>query len=178
MCSSANPSSRSSRASEASASAARRSGSAVVICEPMWTWTPDEPQARQTAPLAVDRARLLQRHAELVGLQPGGDVRMAPGVDVGVDAQRHARLAPLRARDLGDAIELAGRFRVDRADAVGDRVLQLVARLADAGEDDVAPARSRRAARPAISPPELASARLPSARSRRAIASVELAFSA
>ena len=36
-----------------------------------------------------------------------------------------------------DAIELACRFGVDRPDTRGHRVLELVARLADAGEHDV-----------------------------------------
>ena len=80
----------------------------------------DEPQARQRAALAVDRARVLQRHAELVALEAGGDVRVALRVDVGVDAQRDARDAAQAARQLRDAIELAGRLRVDRADALGD----------------------------------------------------------
>ena len=44
---------------------------------------------------------------------------------------------PCAPRDRGDAIELAGGFGVDGADASRDRVLELVARLADAGEDDV-----------------------------------------
>ena len=37
----------------------------------------------------------------------------------------------------GDAIELARRFGVDRADVLRDGELELVARLADAGEHDV-----------------------------------------
>ena len=44
---------------------------------------------------------------------------------------------PSARRDLGDPIELAGRLGVDRADVGGDGELELVARLADAGEDDV-----------------------------------------
>ena len=77
----------------------------------------DKPQPRDVAALAIDGARLLQRHAELVGLQAGRDVGMALRVDVRIDAQRDARDAPLRARDRGNPIELAGRLGVDRADA-------------------------------------------------------------
>ena len=62
---------------------------------------------------------------------------MAASVDIRIDAQRHSRLAPLRRGERRNAIELAGRFGVDRADADGDRALQLGARLADSGEHDV-----------------------------------------
>jgi hypothetical protein len=97
----------------------------------------DEAQPGQPLPLAIDREGVLQRDAELVRLQAGGDVRMAPGVDVGIDAQRHARLPLQPARDGGDAIELARRLGVDGADAVRDRVFELGPGLADAGEDDI-----------------------------------------
>ena len=86
--------------------------------------------------------------------------------------------APRRARDRLDARQLAGRFDVDRLQTERHRALELGRRLADAGEDDVARARSRPCARRSISQIELASAALPSSRSSRAIASVEFAFSA
>jgi hypothetical protein len=98
----------------------------------------DEPQRGGGEPVAVDGSGVLQRDAELVGLQAGGDVRMALRVDVRVHAERHARLPPERACDLGDAIELSGRLGVDRADVGADRVFKLRAGLADAGEDDIA----------------------------------------
>ena len=63
---------------------------------------------------------------------------MALGVDVGVDPDRNADLGAAVGGDRGDAIELARRLDVDGVDARGDRERQLVARLADAGEDDVA----------------------------------------
>src|SRR5581483_4447586 len=63
---------------------------------------------------------------------------MALRVDIRVHAKGNAGVPALRARDLGDAVELAGRFGVDGADAVRDGGFQLLARLADAGEDDVA----------------------------------------
>ena len=62
---------------------------------------------------------------------------MAAGVDVGVDAHRDARCAPGARGDGGDPRHLAGRLGVDGADAEADRALELVARLADAGEDDL-----------------------------------------
>ena len=52
---------------------------------------------------------------------------MALRVDVGVDAKRDARdVAPSRARDRLDAVELAGRLRVDRLQAERHGALELV----------------------------------------------------
>src|SRR5437016_5341537 len=79
----------------------------------------------------------IERHPELVHLQAGGDAWMAPGVDVRIDAHRHARGAAEARRDLFDARELARRFDVDRLDAERDRALELRGRFADAGEHDV-----------------------------------------
>ena len=94
-------------------------------------------EARPLRHLREERARVADRHAELVAAHPGGDVRMAPGVDVGVHPQRHAGAAAL-ARRLGvDALQLAARFGVDRLEAEGDRPRDLGAALADAGEDDL-----------------------------------------
>ena len=90
------------------------------------------------ASLAIDRARVLQRHAELVGPQAGGDVRMALRRRCPDSRAARRRLARLRAGELRRCDRAHRRLRVDRADARRDRVLQLVARLADAGEDDVA----------------------------------------
>ena len=81
---------------------------------------------------------LVERHAELVDLEAGRNMRMAPGVDVGVDANRHARHEPRPHRQRLDALELAGRFDVDRLQPERHRAFELGVRLADAGEDDVA----------------------------------------
>ena len=62
---------------------------------------------------------------------------MTQRIDVGVDAQRDARARALRPGDAVDAIELPCRFGVDRLDAKRDRALELVPRLADAGEHDL-----------------------------------------
>ncbi len=71
----------------------------------------DELYAGQRAALRVDRARVLQGHAELVALQTGRDVGVRPRIDVGVDAKRDARDTSHAARQLRDAIELAGATR-------------------------------------------------------------------
>jgi hypothetical protein len=63
---------------------------------------------------------------------------MALGVDVGIDAHRHARNTALRAGDRRNTIQLARRFRVDGTDILRDRVLELLARLANARKNDVA----------------------------------------
>ena len=63
---------------------------------------------------------------------------MAARVDVGVHSHRDPYLGAPVGRDGGHAIELAGRLDVDRVDAGGDGERQLVARLADAREHDVA----------------------------------------
>ena len=62
---------------------------------------------------------------------------MALRVDVRVDAQGHARLTAEGAAIAAMRVELAGRLDVDRLDAERDRAIELVARLADAGEDDL-----------------------------------------
>ena len=51
---------------------------------------------------------------------------MAPGVDVGVDPQRHAGAAALAARNGVDPLQLAARFGVDGLEAEGDRPRELV----------------------------------------------------
>ena len=77
------------------------------------------------------------RDAELVRLQSRRDVRVAAGVDVGIDTDRHARPRLSFARDRVDALELALRFRVDRLDAEVDGLRQLRPGLPDAGEDNL-----------------------------------------
>ncbi len=97
----------------------------------------DRRQTRLAGVLAVEGPHLVERHAELVGLQPRGDMRVAPGVDVGVHAHRHAHRRVEGACPGGDPIELAGRLGVDRLHAERDGAVELVAGLADAGEDDL-----------------------------------------
>src|SRR5687768_697711 len=98
----------------------------------------DEAKGVHTSPLPIDGPGILQRDAELVAAQPGGDVRMALRVDVRVDAERDAGGAAGGAGTRRDAIELARGFGVDRAHVLRDGVLELAGRLADAREHDVA----------------------------------------
>ena len=109
----------------------------------------DEPQERPAGHRVEQLARRVDRHAELVDLQAGRDVRMAPGVDVRVDADgdaarpsRAPRQSP-RSRSSSPADSTLIAFRPS-----GTAHSSSSHRLADAGEDDVARRRSRRAARP------------------------------
>ena len=163
----------------AASAAARRSGSSEVICEPTWTWTATSFSDGRVVSVCEQLARVVERHAELVDLEAGRNVRMALGVDVRVDADRDARRRVPAARPIASsARQLAGRFDVDRLQPSGTARLELGHRLADAGEDDVCAARSRPCARPRF---PRSSWRRPSCRARcssRASASVEFAFSA
>ncbi len=97
----------------------------------------DRLQAAPSRHLAKQRRRFVDRHAELVRLEPRGDVRMALRVDVGIDAQRHPRPHVLRDGALIDPIELAGRLDVDRQQSERHRAIDLGGALADAGEHDL-----------------------------------------
>src|SRR5258706_12222532 len=59
----------------------------------------DEPQALRFAAGTIDAAGLLERHAELVRLEPRGDAGMTLRVDIRVHAHRDARRPALRAGD-------------------------------------------------------------------------------
>ena len=131
------PSSRSSRASVTIACAARRSGSRSVICDPTCMCSPTISRPSRRAARRQMSRDGVQGDAELVRLGPGRDVRMAAGVDVGVDPQRDARARLPLARQDVDALQLAFRLGVDRLDAEVDRLRQLRRGLADAGEDDL-----------------------------------------
>ena len=117
------------------AQAARR----VVICDPTCTCRPTTLQAgpaRHVAHHARARRRRTCRTSSRA--MPGGDVRMAAGVDVRIDAHGHARdarrarraIASIRSTSPGDSALMA-------RDAEADGALEFRARLADAGEDDV-----------------------------------------
>ena len=136
-CCSSMPSPRRSRASATTASAALLSGSSVVICEPMCTCAPTGSRPAPRRHLAKQRRRFVDRHAELVRLEAGRNVRVALRVDVGIDAQRDARPRALRDGALIDAIELARRLDVDRQQAQRDGAIDLGGALADAGEHDL-----------------------------------------
>ena len=126
------------RESPTSASAARRSGVRSVICEPTWLWRPTSSRPGAPRPRPGD-ARGPRRCAmpNLFGLEAGGDVRMAARVDVGIDPQRDARPGPPAPARSRRCVRARRRLGVDRPDAESDRLLELRARLADAGEDDL-----------------------------------------
>ena len=136
-CSRTMPSSRSERASETMRSAALRRGSTVVICDSDVDVHADRLEPLLARVLAIDLARLLEGHAELVGLETRRNVRVALRVDVGIHAERDARRRALGPGARGDAIELARRLGVDGFQAERDRAIELLAGLADAGEDDL-----------------------------------------
>jgi len=94
-----------------------------------------EPLAPRGAP--ADVARRGEGHAELVGAQAGRNVRMAPGVDVGVHAQRDARPRFAGRRQAIDPVQFPFGFGVDRLHTEVDGLHQFSFSLADAGEDDV-----------------------------------------
>ncbi len=97
----------------------------------------DDLEARTILHALAQVAGLGDRHAELVGLEASRDVGMAASVDVGIDADGDARARLAGAGDGVDALELALRLGVDRLHAQVDRLRQLGACLADAGEDDL-----------------------------------------
>ena len=90
----------------------------------------------------VQRSRVSDGDAELVLAQTGRDVRMGPGVDVRVDAQRHRRPAPVARCERRQPVELPGRLHVEASDPGFERRRHLVVALADAREHD---ARARHA---------------------------------
>ena len=105
----------------------------------MWTCTPTNSARDGCRRSSTSSARAsLDRHAELVALQPGRDVRMALGVDVGVDAQRdprrpalaRARSPSMRSSSPADSALIALR-------PSGTARSSSSRRLADAGEDDL-----------------------------------------
>ncbi len=93
-------------------------GARSVICEPMCMSTPGDGEAGQPRRLAIDGARARDGDAELVLRLAGGDLGVRQRVDVGVDAQRHARGA---APGGGDRRE-GGEFRL-RLDVEAENVL-------------------------------------------------------
>src|SRR5215510_13259849 len=68
---------------------------------------------------------------------------MAPRIDVRIDPESHTGDTAVRPRNRRDAVELSRGLRIDGANSVCDRVLELLARLADAGEHDLLRRKSR-----------------------------------
>ncbi len=86
--------------------------------------------------MQVERERITMRDAELVVLEPGGDVRVRAGIDIGVDAKGYGRDLAHRRRDPVEALELGSRFDVEAQDVVRQREAHLRFALADTGKDD------------------------------------------
>ena len=97
----------------------------------------DERERRPRPQRLEQRARIVDWHAELVDLQPGGNVRMTLRIDVGVQPNGNARRPSEPRRDRFDARQLARRFDVDRLQREPHGAFELLRRFADAGEDDL-----------------------------------------
>ena len=109
-----------------------------MICEPTCVWRPTISRPGRSRIRRHELARVVDRDAELVGLETGRDVGMAAGVDVGVDAHRDAR----------PRLAVAARCASMRSSSPSDSALIVLTpssiawassavRLGDAGEDDL-----------------------------------------
>ncbi len=85
---------------------------------------------------AIVNQGLLDVDAELVLLEPGGDVGMGLGVDVRVDAQGHPGLELEAAGDAVDLLQLLGGLQVEQQDARLEGRLDLLGLFAHPGIDD------------------------------------------
>jgi hypothetical protein len=81
---------------------------------------------------AVETRRVGERDAELALLQAGGDVRVRPRVDVGVDPERHRRADAVAAGDGVERGELGLGLDVEAEDAGRECRCHLGLGLADA----------------------------------------------
>ena len=141
----------------------------------MWTARPDHADARQVGRDRVEPLGLAQADAELVVVRAGGDLGVATGADVGIDAENRVLAAALGGGDPRQRVQLALGLDVDLVEADVDGEGELLVGLADAGEDD------RIAGMPAaialrISPSETVSAPAPSRASVCRTARLLLAF--
>ena len=150
-------------ASATTASAARCSGSSDVICEPMCTCTPTGCSPRRAGNLAEQRRRFVDGDAELVGLESGGNVGMAPGVDVGVDAQRDARHGALRDRARWSMRSSSPGDSTLMASSPSATARSISAALLPTPVNTISSGRKPHRMATSTSPSELASAALPSA---------------
>ncbi len=97
----------------------------------------DHAQVRHGRGRAVGRQDFIERDAELVALQAGGDVRVGLGIHVRVDAQRHRRGLAQRAGHLVEPVQLGDRFDVEAGDTGFERQAHLVGGLAHPREHHV-----------------------------------------
>ena len=94
-------------------------------------------ETRAPVHLQADFSRVAEGDAELVGLEPGGNMRMAARVDVGVHPHRDPGARPPRHGQRVDALQFSLRFGVDAANGQVDGVSELGVGLADPGEHDL-----------------------------------------
>src|SRR5471032_55240 len=137
------PSSPSLSISSIRRSSASSSGASSSNCEPVAV-DAGHFQVRQLGGRAIGVERVVEGHAELVGLQAGGDVGMGLGVHVGVDPQRYARGLAHGTGHFVQTMQLRNRFDVEAQDVMRQRQAHFVDALADAGEDHLARIAARR----------------------------------
>ncbi len=94
--------------------------------------------ARQLGGARIDLAGMRDRDAELVLGLAGRDLCVRAGIDVRIDADGDARGLAHLGRNARQQLELGLGFDVEAEDVGGERGAQLVFRLADAGEQDLA----------------------------------------
>ena len=148
-----------------------------MICEPMCTWMPTARSDGRAAIAWNSDGAMSIGTPNLFALQPGRDVGVALGVDVGIDAQGHPRHRAAIGGQARQPIELAGRFHVDGEQVERHGAFEFVRRLPTPVKTISSGRKPQRSAT-STSPIELASAPLPSARTSRTMASAELALSA
>ena len=98
---------------------------------------------RRLSIVLSSRAHIVERYPELVDLEAGRNVRVDLRIDVGVDAQRHARYESQPRRDRFDAGQFPNRLDVDRLEPDRHGALELGGRFADAGEDNISGGKAR-----------------------------------
>ena len=102
----------------------------------------DDFKLRQRARFGVIFVDLRKRHAELAVAMAGGNMRMRPRIEIGINTQADRRAMLHAARDLGHAMQFRTRLDVDHEDAGFERGGDLLVGLADAGEHDLARVRA------------------------------------
>ena len=100
-------------------------GSALRICEPIWTLTPAGIEMARLRRRAIDRPRLADIDAELVLAQAGRDIWVGLGKDIRIDPQRNPRANPLLRGALREQLDLRLAFHVKDENAGAQREVHL-----------------------------------------------------
>ena len=98
----------------------------------------------QLAGARIDGLDLLEGDAEFIFVGAGGDLGMCPSIDVGIHAHGDGSDLLQSRRDLVDADQLRLALDVEGIDALAQRELDLLLRLAHAREDAMARVAARR----------------------------------